>query len=77
MKITEFEINLQKENVLRLIDCHSDSPVYESVSKEYEEIISQAYERLNPIAILECGSFRKKEIVFFVSKRSDKISAIL
>ena len=56
MKITEFEINLQKEKVLRLIECYPESPVYENVSKEYEEMVSQAYERLNPIAILEYGN---------------------
>lgn len=60
MKITEFEITIQKENVLRLIDCYPESPVYESVSKEYKEIIFQAYERLNPIALLEYGQLLKE-----------------
>ena len=55
MKITEFKIELQKESILRLIDCHSDSPVYQEISKEYEEILPRAYERLKPIAVLGAG----------------------
>ena len=61
MKITDFDIKINKENVLRLIDCHPDSPVYDAVLKEYEEVFEKACKMLFPAAVLvfgdlaECG----------------------
>ena len=61
MKITDFDIRINKENVLRLIDCYADSPVYDEVSADLEEIIPIAYEMLTPVAVLEFGDFSKYE----------------
>lgn len=63
MKLTDFDIRINKENVLRLIDCYADSPVYEEVAADLEEIIPIAYEMLTPVAVLEFGDFSKYEII--------------
>ena len=62
MKITDFDIRINKENVLRLIDCYADSPVYDEVSADLEEIIPIAYEMLTPVAVLKFGDFSKYEM---------------
>lgn len=63
MKLTDFDIRINKENVLRLIDCYADSPVYEEVAADLEEIIPIAYEMLTPVAVLEFGDFSEYEII--------------
>ena len=63
MKITDFSIRINKENVLRLIDCYADSPVYEEVAADLAEILPEAYQKLSPSAVLEFGDFSKYEII--------------
>lgn len=63
MKITDFNIRINKENVLKLIDCYADSPVYDEVSADLEEIIPIAYEMLTPVAVLKFGDFSKYESI--------------
>ena len=63
MKITDFNIRINKENVLELIDCYADSPVYDEVSADLEEIIPIAYEMLTPVAVLKFGDFSKYESI--------------
>lgn len=55
MKITDFDIRIDKENVLGLIDCKPDCPVYEAVLEDFEEVLPVAYEKLAPSALLEFG----------------------
>ena len=63
MKLTDFDIRINKENVLRLIDCYADSPVYEEVAADLEEILPEAYQKLSPSAVLEFGDFSKYESI--------------
>ena len=55
MKITEFNIEICRENVFALIDCYEDSATYEDVVEEYEEMLPEAYKKIEPIALLEFG----------------------
>lgn len=55
MKITNFNIEFNKENVLKLIDCYENSPIYDEVVEEYEDMLEEAYERVNPRAVFEMG----------------------
>ncbi|MEG0591369.1 MAG: ASKHA domain-containing protein [Lachnospiraceae bacterium] len=55
MKITEFSIEINQKNVFNLIDCYSDSPIYEAVIEEYEEMLQTAYDKIMPSALLEFG----------------------
>ena len=63
MKITEFDIQICKENVLQLIDCYEDSALYEEVVEEYEEMLASAYEKIEPVALLEFGSIEGIDVV--------------
>lgn len=56
MKITEFDIQINRENVLMIIDCYPTSPVYEAVLDEFDEMLEGAYKRIKPVALLEFGS---------------------
>lgn len=62
MKVTEFDIKINKKNVLELIDCHPGSPVYESVEEELEEMLSDAYEKLSPAAVLAFGDITEYDL---------------
>ena len=57
MKVTDFAVQFSRENILHLIDCYEDSPIYEEVLEEYERMTQEAYERM------ECwssGKYRRK-----------------
>ncbi|MFV0363647.1 MAG: ASKHA domain-containing protein [Suipraeoptans sp.] len=53
MLIDKFEINISKENVLSIIDCYEDSPIYDAVIDEYETLLCEAFSLLHPKAVLE------------------------
>ncbi len=50
IKITEFDIKINKDNVLRAVSCFPDSPVYENVSREYDRVLPEAERLLKPSA---------------------------
>ena len=60
MKVTDFAVQFSRENILHLIDCYEDSPIYEEVLEEYERMTQEAYERMEPAAVLEFGKYRRK-----------------
>ena len=62
MKITEFHIELSKENVLAAIDVSRDSDLYEEIEYEFEEMLPQAYEKIQPAALLAFGDISDYEI---------------
>lgn len=50
IKITEFDIKINKDNVLKAVSCFPDSPVYAHVSREYDRILPEAERLLKPRA---------------------------
>lgn len=60
MKVTDFAVQFSRENILHLIDCYEDSPIYEEVLEEYERMTQEAYERMEPAAVLEFGKIPKE-----------------
>lgn len=50
IKITEFNIEINKENVLKLISCFPESSVYEHISHEYDRILPAAKCLIKPCA---------------------------
>ena len=60
MKVTDFKVQFSRENILHLIDCYEDSPIYEEVLEEYERMTQEAYERMEPAAVLEFGKIPKE-----------------
>lgn len=63
MKLTDFDIRINKENVLGRIDCKPDSPVYESVLEDFEEMLPLAYEKLAPSAVLGFGDISEYDLI--------------
>lgn len=63
MKITDFDIRIHTENVLALVNCYPDSPVYEAVVADLEEILPEAYQKLLPKAVLEFGKISEDALV--------------
>lgn len=77
MKITEFDVTIQKEQVLELLNCKPDSPVYEAVAGDFEEILPEALQKLCPQAVLEFGRLTReveKEAVFCLESVGSTIS---
>lgn len=54
-KRTEFNIEISKESVCAFLDVGKDSPMYEEVLEELEEMLPEAYEKIKPVALLEFG----------------------
>lgn len=48
----DFQIQISKEEVFRLLDCQKDSPVYEVMEEEYEDRMKEADTLTAPAAIL-------------------------
>lgn len=55
IKVTEFQKSIEKETVLKLMDCKEDSPVYEEVQKEFDELKKEVTDRLEPRAVIKFG----------------------
>ncbi len=51
----EFQIELDRESVLRLMDCYPDSPVYEEAIEEYEELKPMMLDAVRPRGIICFG----------------------
>lgn len=63
MKLTDFIIKINQENVLKLIDCYPDSPVYEEVAADLEAILPEACQKLSPSAVVEFGDLAMCETI--------------
>ena len=55
IKYQDFKIQLRKKNVLMIIDCYENSPIYEEVLQEYDILEQMAYEKIMPQALLAFG----------------------
>lgn len=53
---TDFDIQIDRKEVFRIMDCYEDSPVYEMVEEEYEIWEPRAKELLEPCAVIAPGS---------------------
>lgn len=62
MKVTNFNIKINRENVLNLIECYPDSPIYEEVLDEFEEMLEEAYDRAEPAALLQFGFISEYDV---------------
>ncbi len=55
IKITEFQKTIEKETVLKLMDCKEDSPIYEEVQREFSDLLQEVERRLDPKAVIGFG----------------------
>lgn len=47
---------IKKESVLKAMNCYEDSPIYEEVAEEYEEICKKVESMVEPVGILGFGT---------------------
>lgn len=53
--LNKFHIQIDKDEVLKTMDCYENSPVYEEVTEEYDEIIEEAQDLIKPVGIIGLG----------------------
>ena len=55
-ELHNLKFKIQKESVLKAMDCYEDSPVYEEVVDTYEEIYEEMLSLVEPVGILGFGT---------------------
>lgn len=55
-ELHNLKFKIQKESVLKAMDCYEDSPVYEEVVDTYEEINEEMLSLVEPVGILGFGT---------------------
>lgn len=53
--LKELHAEIDRETVLKTMDCYEDSPVYEEVIEEYEELLEEMKKLVEPVGILGMG----------------------
>lgn len=84
MKKEDFTVKISKDTVFAMIDCFPDSPIYEDVEEEYEQLLKTACTYMQPRAVLEYGMITEEianneapenaEALFVISTVGRKIS---
>jgi len=76
-KVRRFNIKLNRENVLRMMDSKEDSHNYQEVILEYEGLKDIFYRLLEPIGIFKTGRLRdfKEPVVYLMISIGDGISS--
>ena len=59
-EIDGFCVNINQKSVFAIIDCYEDSPVYEAIVDEYEEIHEEMLALAKPVGILGFGRLPKE-----------------
>lgn len=68
---------VDRERVLQSMDCFEDSPVYEDVVEEYEEIIDEMKALVEPIGILGLGKITSELVTERYTEGTPVIFAVL
>lgn len=55
MKVTKFDIQISVDNVCRMLDADKSGDLYEEMKEELEEMLPEAYKKIQPAALLEFG----------------------
>lgn len=86
MKITEFQIHLNKNEILRSLDCYEDSSLYEELSDEYDEWIAKVHASIEACALIAVGiipdreetdkALVGKQAIYVLLTIGDKISSL-
>jgi uncharacterized 2Fe-2S/4Fe-4S cluster protein (DUF4445 family) len=59
-EIDGFEPKIQLKSVLKSMECYEDSPVYEEVVEEYEEIYEEMCSLMEPVGVIGFGQLTKE-----------------
>lgn len=55
----DIKVKIEKSTVFHLIDCYEDSPIYDEVSEEYQEMVDQMYTLCEPVLLAEFGNYKE------------------
>ena len=55
IKLSDFHIKFNREIVFHLMDCYPESPIYQEVIEEYENLEAEVYSTIEPVAIIQFG----------------------
>lgn len=72
-KICNFNIELNRDIVLHMIDCHENSPIFAEVNTEYDILEAEVYCLVEPVALIKFGNNKR---IVEREKFSDVISVI-
>lgn len=86
MILRDLKVTIDREWVLRQIDCSADSAIYEEVIEEYHQIEAEMYSLCDPVFLIEYGSADAKTaaqyslpqnspLLFVISSIGRKISS--
>lgn len=59
----DFQIDINRDKVMQLIDCYKDSPIYEETIEEYEELKPHMLGALSPGCVLVFSTISKEQEV--------------
>ncbi len=79
IKLTEFDIKINPKTVFQLMDCHSDSPIYEELLEEFEKLEPEVLGCIHPVAYLKFGTYtRNKEskAIFILTSIGDEVTEL-
>ncbi|WMJ88124.1 ASKHA domain-containing protein [Anaerocolumna sp. MB42-C2] len=71
----EFHIEIEPKNVLQLIQCYEDNPIYEEVLEEYERLKPFVLNRIRPKAVI-CFTEVKEDYAMVLPKESPVLYSI-
>lgn len=76
-KVTHFNIKLNRENVLRMMECREDSHNYQEVINEYEGLKDTFYRLIEPIGMFKIGRLLGfiEPVVYVLISLGDEISS--
>lgn len=56
----DLKVTINMDEVMRRIDCHKDSDIYEEIVEEYREIEAEMYALCEPVFLLEYGEIGRE-----------------
>lgn len=79
IKLTDFDIRINPKTVFQLMDCHTDSPIYEELLEEYQALEPKVLGCVRPVAYLSFGTYtREKEAkaIFTLTSIGDEVTQL-
>lgn len=84
IKITEFQKRINRDTVFQLLNCKEDSPTYDLMIEEFDDVLDEVKEKLEPQAVigfgkvpaeLECERLKiGEEVIYVLATVGKKVS---
>jgi uncharacterized 2Fe-2S/4Fe-4S cluster protein (DUF4445 family) len=79
IKLTEFDITINPKTVFQLMDCHTDSPIYEELLEEYKKMEPEVLSCVHPVAYLKFGTYtrdKESKAIFILTSIGDEVTEL-